>query len=85
MQSTELVTKRCELLREIVPGLRRIAVIGNAGYPAALLEMREVEAATRILGLETDAAEIRRARISRLPSTHSSAGCKHYTFAPTQW
>jgi putative ABC transport system substrate-binding protein len=61
MQSTELVTKRCELLREIVPGLRRIAVIGNAGYPAALLEMREVEATTRTLGLETDTAEIRRA------------------------
>jgi putative ABC transport system substrate-binding protein len=61
MQSTELVTKRCEFLREIVPGLRRIAVMGNAGYPAALLEMREVEAATRTLGLETDAAELRRA------------------------
>ena len=61
MQSTELVTKRCEFLREIVPGLRRIAVMGNAGYPAALLEMHEVEAATRTLGLETDTAEIRRA------------------------
>jgi putative ABC transport system substrate-binding protein len=61
MQSTELVTKRCEFLREIVPGLRRIAVMGNAGYAAALLEMREVEAATRTLGLETDVAEIRRA------------------------
>src|SRR5262249_37519122 len=61
MQSTELVTKRCEFLREIVPGLRRLAVIGNAGYPAALLEMREVEIAARGLGLETDTAEIRRA------------------------
>ena len=61
MQSTDLVTKRCELLREIVPGLRRIAVMGNADYSAALLEMRDVEAATRTLGLETDTAEIRRA------------------------
>src|SRR5262249_337753 len=61
MQSTELVAKRCEFLREIIPGLRRIAIMGNAGYSAALLEMREVEAATRTLGLETDAAEIRRA------------------------
>ena len=61
MQSTELVSKRCELLREVLPDLRRMAVMGNAGYPAALLEMREVEAATRTLGLETDTAEIRRA------------------------
>src|SRR5215831_16460109 len=61
MQSTELVTKRCELLREILPDLRRMAVMGNAGYPAALLEIREVEAAARALGLEIDTAELRRA------------------------
>jgi putative tryptophan/tyrosine transport system substrate-binding protein len=61
MQSTELVTKRCEFLREILPDLRRMAVMGNAGYPAALLEMREVEAAARTLGLEIDIAELRRA------------------------
>jgi len=61
MQSTELVTKRCELLREILPDLRRMAVMGNAGYPAALLEMRDVTAAARSLGLEIDTAELRRA------------------------
>src|SRR5499427_6896554 len=61
MQSTELVTKRCEFLREILPDLRRMAVMGNVGYPAALLEMREVEAAARTLGLEIDTAELRRA------------------------
>jgi putative tryptophan/tyrosine transport system substrate-binding protein len=61
MQSTELVTKRCEFLREILPDLRRMAVMGNAGYPAALLEMREVEAAARTLGLEIDTAELLRA------------------------
>jgi putative ABC transport system substrate-binding protein len=61
MQSTELVTKRCELLREILPDLRRMAVMGNASYPAAVLEIREVEAAARTLGLEIDTAELRRA------------------------
>jgi len=50
-QSTELVTKRCELLREILRDLRRMAVMGNPGYSAALLEMREVEAAAPTLGL----------------------------------
>ena len=61
MQSTELVAKRCELLREILPALRRIAVMGNADYPAGVLEMRDVTAAARSLGLETDTAELRRA------------------------
>jgi putative ABC transport system substrate-binding protein len=61
MQSTELVAKRCELLHEILPALRRIAVMGNADYPAALLEMRDVTAAARSLGLEIDTAELRRA------------------------
>jgi putative ABC transport system substrate-binding protein len=61
MQSTELVTKRCELLREIVPALRRMAVMGNVDYPATVLEMRDVTAAARSLGLEIDTAELRRA------------------------
>jgi putative ABC transport system substrate-binding protein len=61
MQSTELVTKRCEFLHEIVPGLRRMAVMGNTGYEGALLEMRAVEAAAGTLGLEIDTAELRRA------------------------
>src|SRR5215471_8204035 len=61
MQSTELVTKRCELLREILPALRRMAVMGNVDYPAALLEIRDVTAAARSLGLEIDTAELRRA------------------------
>src|SRR5262245_62641073 len=61
MQSTELVTKRCEFLREILPDLRRMAVMANAGYPAALLEMRDVTAAARSLGLEIDTAELHRA------------------------
>jgi putative ABC transport system substrate-binding protein len=61
MQTTELVSKRCELLREIIPDLRRMAVMGNVGYSAIPLEMREVEVAARTLGLEIDIAELRRA------------------------
>jgi hypothetical protein len=40
--------------------------MGNAGYPAALLEMREVEAAARTSGLEIDTAELRRAEARSL-------------------
>jgi putative ABC transport system substrate-binding protein len=48
-------------LREIVPGLRRLAIMANAGYPAAVLEMAEIQATARTLGLEVATLEIRRA------------------------
>ena len=60
-QSADLPGKRLELLREVVPGLRRLAILANVGSPNALLEMREVQATTSTLGLEVATLEIRRA------------------------
>ena len=60
MQQTDLAAKRLELLREVVPGLRRLAILANVGGPAVVLDMREVEAAARTLGLEVITAEIQR-------------------------
>ena len=51
MQSTELAGKRLELLREVVPALRRVAILAHAGNPAAVLEMSEVQASARAIGL----------------------------------
>jgi putative ABC transport system substrate-binding protein len=42
MQSADLAAKRLELLREVLPDLRRLAVMGNVNYPAAVLEIGEV-------------------------------------------
>jgi putative tryptophan/tyrosine transport system substrate-binding protein len=61
IQETELAGKRIELLREILPGLRRIAVIANVGYQAAVLEMTEVRDVARKFGLDVRILEIRRA------------------------
>jgi putative ABC transport system substrate-binding protein len=61
-QATDLAAKRIELLREIVPHLRRLAVVANAGYPAAALEKSEVEAAARALDLEVAAFEVRESK-----------------------
>ena len=61
LQSTDLSGKRLELLRAVVPGLRRFAIIANASYPAAMLELGEVQATARSLGLEVAAPEIRQA------------------------
>jgi putative ABC transport system substrate-binding protein len=59
-QSTDTATKRLEMLREVVPGLRRLAMLVNAGNPFVLLELGEVQAAARTLGLEVITLEIRR-------------------------
>jgi putative ABC transport system substrate-binding protein len=59
-QSTELAGKRLELLREVVPDLRRLAILANVGNHAVTLEMNEVRAAARTLGLEVITLEIRR-------------------------
>jgi putative ABC transport system substrate-binding protein len=61
VQAPDLAGKRLGLLREALPGLHRLAILVNAGYPAAVLETGEVEAAARTLGIEAIRAEIRRA------------------------
>jgi ABC-type uncharacterized transport system substrate-binding protein len=61
IQSTDLAGKRLEFLREVVPNLRRLAIMANVGAPGAALEMRETEAVARTLGLEVAKVEIRRA------------------------
>jgi putative tryptophan/tyrosine transport system substrate-binding protein len=60
-QGTDLAAKRLEILREAVPGLRRLAIMGNAANPASVLDMSRVHAAARALGLDADIFEIRRA------------------------
>jgi putative ABC transport system substrate-binding protein len=59
--STDLPGKRIELLREAVPGLRRLAIMGNASNPVIVLEMGEFQAAASTLGLGAAMFEIRRA------------------------
>ena len=57
--SPELAGKRFELLREVVPGLRRLAIMANADYPPAIRELDEVETAAHPLGTEIIALKIR--------------------------
>jgi putative tryptophan/tyrosine transport system substrate-binding protein len=42
IQSSDLAGKRLELLREITPGLRRLAILTNVDYAGAVLEAGEV-------------------------------------------
>src|SRR5471032_2630535 len=61
LQSPELAGKRLELLRELVPGLRNVAILGDVSSRATVLEIGEVQAAARALGLTAALGEIRRA------------------------
>jgi ABC-type uncharacterized transport system substrate-binding protein len=60
LQAAHLAGKRLELLREVVPQLRRLAIIFNVGNAQPVLEMRETETAARTLGIEVVPLEIRR-------------------------
>ena len=60
-QTSDTAGKKLELLREAVPGLRRLAIMANVDNPASVLEMGEVQATARTLGLEVTTSEIRRA------------------------
>jgi putative ABC transport system substrate-binding protein len=57
--SADLAGKRLELLREVVPGLRRLAIMCNVDNPAGVLDMTQVQTAAGTLGLQVAMSEIR--------------------------
>jgi ABC-type uncharacterized transport system substrate-binding protein len=58
-QQSDLVGKRLELLREIVPHIRRLAIVADVANTQAVLELREVQALARTLSIEAVPLEIR--------------------------
>jgi ABC-type uncharacterized transport system substrate-binding protein len=59
-QTAELGGKRLDLLREIVPGLRRLAIMANVSNAAGVVDTHEVQAAARAVGVDVASFEIRR-------------------------
>ena len=51
--AAEMAVKRLELTRELLPHARAVAMLINPDYPGADSEMTEVEAAGRVIGLQT--------------------------------
>jgi putative ABC transport system substrate-binding protein len=51
-EQADLAGYRLELLHEVVPSVRRVALLGNIGSPLILLEMKAAEEAAPKLGLE---------------------------------
>jgi putative ABC transport system substrate-binding protein len=62
LQNPDLAGKRIELLREVVPTLRRLAILVDPNNPANVATRGEVEVAARKLGVEIVMLEVRRAQ-----------------------
>jgi hypothetical protein len=61
IQSVDTVSKRVELLRNVVPNLHRLAVLANESNPMNRREAEEVQAAAHALGVEVAPLDVRRA------------------------
>jgi putative tryptophan/tyrosine transport system substrate-binding protein len=61
LQAPERAGKRLELLRQLVPSLRRLAILFDATYLATVLEKDNVQTVAGHLGLEVEPFETRRA------------------------
>jgi putative ABC transport system substrate-binding protein len=59
-QAADLASKRVELLREVIPQLHQLVIIGNPGYSDTKREIDEVQSVARTLGLEIAPLEVRR-------------------------
>jgi putative ABC transport system substrate-binding protein len=61
VQAADTAGKRLELLREVVPRLRRLAIMFDGGYVASVRESDEAQAAARTFGFDITQYGIRRA------------------------
>jgi putative ABC transport system substrate-binding protein len=61
LQQSDIAGKKLELLREVVTGLHRLALMGNVGNPSSMLEIGEVKSAASTLGIEIIPVNLRRA------------------------
>ena len=62
MQSLELVGKRLEILKELMPHLKRVAILANPAHPGEQLELRASRTAADRLGLDVQYLPVTSAR-----------------------
>jgi putative ABC transport system substrate-binding protein len=58
----ELSGKRLELLKEVIPGMTRVAVLWNGANPANAVVWQETQAAARALGLQLHSQDVQRSQ-----------------------
>jgi putative ABC transport system substrate-binding protein len=57
--SSDLASKRLQLLQEVVPGLSRVSVLLNGGETAKIAEFDEIEAIAKTMKIEVQSADVR--------------------------
>ena len=79
VQSSDLAQKVVELLHELLPNLRRLAVLSHIGNPVATLQTDEVRSAAGRFGVDVAIVEsaVRRisSPLSRRSGSHRGADC----------
>jgi ABC-type uncharacterized transport system substrate-binding protein len=76
--SLELVGKRIELLKEVMPGVSRIAILANPEHPGDQAELRASQAAAKTLGLTLEYFQARNVQelegaLTAIPRSRSQA------------
>ena len=62
---TEVYAKRMEIIKDLVPGMKRIGVLLNSTNPNTPLQVKEAERAARVLGLEARVRDVQDAETLR--------------------
>src|SRR5262249_60976063 len=73
----ELAPKRLELIREIVPGLARIAILANTSNDAGRRDWARIETAARSLRVQSQLLDLRKADAIGPPFHHATARRPH--------
>lgn len=68
--TTAIYGKRLQLLKDIVPGLRRLAFLWNPGFPGAVTALKATEAHAKDMGIAVQSVEVRTAE--ELPGAFTS-------------
>src|SRR5215467_11416369 len=59
-EAPDAASKKLELLREVVPGLHRLATLADVNNPYATIDVSKINESARSLGIEVASFEIRR-------------------------
>jgi len=76
LYSTDLGIKRLEMTKEVLAGIRRVAVLGNARNPQTTLNWDDIQPSGHALGLELRLFGV--GTVDDLPSTFSAIKSEHF-------
>jgi putative tryptophan/tyrosine transport system substrate-binding protein len=59
VNASEMAAKRVQLFQEVVPALKRVAMLSHPSHPTDGMQLREAEDAARALGVQVDVVPVR--------------------------